>query len=128
MYIIKTENFVLELTPFAGGTVDIKVSSNDFAAVAYFDTNDIFLSGFATQLNTMYEKLEGSAKIQDLYETEGYIEFIAQKRGHIIVRGQLISRRHKNTQQLIFENEIEQTYLQAFVKGLFADYNRYLEE
>lgn len=87
MYIIKTENFVLELTPFAGGTVDIKVSSNDFAATTYFDTNDVFLSGFATQLNKMYEKLEGSAKIQDLYETESYIEFIAQKRGHIIVRG-----------------------------------------
>ena len=66
--------------------------------------------------------------LQDLYETDSYIEFTAQNRGYIAVRGQITRSRNRHTQQLTFENEIEQTYFQGFVSALTADYAKYAEE
>lgn len=127
MYTIKTENVILTLTPVAN-SVMINVWSEGFSAESCFDTEDVLIAGFASQLNEMYQKLDGSAIIQDLYETDSYIQFIAQKRGHIAVRGQIIWIRNRHTQQLTFENEIEQTYLRDFVRALTADYAKYAEQ
>ena len=127
MYTIKTENFILTLTPVAN-SVMIDVWSEGFSAESCFDTEEALISDFASQLNEMYQKLDGSAIIQDLYETDSYIEFIAQKRGHITVRGKITRSRNRHTQQLTFENEIEQTYLRDFVSALTADYAKYAEQ
>lgn len=127
MYTIKTENFILTLTPVAN-SVMIDVWSEGFSAESCFDTEEILIAGFVSQLNEMYQKLDGSAIIQDLYETDSYIEFIAQKRGHITVRGKITRSRNRYTQQLTFENEIEQTYLRDFVSALTADYAKYAEQ
>ena len=117
---------MLRFTPVANAVM-IDVRSEGFSAESCFDTEDALLADFAAQLNEMYQKLEGSAFIQDLYETDSYIEFIAQKRGHITVRGQITWSRNRHTQQLTFENEIEQTYLRDFVSALTADYAKYAE-
>jgi len=127
MYTIKTESFALELTPVAD-FIKIKVCSEGFSSESCFDTEDLLITDFAFQLNEMYKKLDGSAIIQDLYETDSYIEFIAQKRGYIAVRGQITWSRNRHTQQLTFENEIEQTYLRDFVSALTADYAKYAEQ
>ena len=127
MYTIKTENFILTLTPVAN-SVMIDVWSEGFSAESCFDTEEILIAGFVSQLNEMYQKLDGSAIIQDLYETDSYIEFIDQKRGHIAVKGQITCTRNRHTQQLTFENEIEQTYLRDFVSALTADYAKYAEQ
>ncbi len=127
MYTIKTENFILTLTPVAN-SVMINVWSEGFSAESCFDTEEALIAGFASQLNEMYQKLDGSAIIQDLYETDSYIVFIAQKRGHIAVRGEITWTRNRHTQQLTFENEIEQTYLRDFVRALTADYAKYAEQ
>ena len=65
----------------------IDVWSEGFSAKSCFDTEEALIADFVSQLNEMYQKLDGSAIIQDLYETDSYIEFIAQKRGYIAVRG-----------------------------------------
>ena len=127
MYTIKTENFILTLTPVAN-SVMIDVWSEGFSAESCFDTEEILIAGFVSQLNEMYQKLDGSAIIQDLYETDSYIEFIAQKRGHITVRGQIIRVRDRHTQQLTLESEIEQTYLRDFARAFAADYSEYAEK
>ena len=127
MYTIKAENFILTLRPVAN-SVMIDVWSKGFSAESCFDTEEALIADFASQLNEMYQKLEGSAIIQDLYETDSYIEFIAQKRGHIAVRGQITCTRDRHTQQLTFENEIEQTYFRDFVTALTADYAKYAEQ
>ena len=106
----------------------INVWSEGFSAESCFDTEDVLIADFASQLNEMYQKLDGSAIIQDLYETDSYIEFIAQKCGHITVRGQIIWSRNRHTQQLTFENEVEQTYLRDFVSALTADYAKNAEQ
>ena len=101
MYTIKAESFALELTPVAD-FIKIKVCSEGFYAESCFDTEDLLITDFAFQLNEMYQKLDGSSIIRDLYETDSYIEFIAHKRGHITVRGQIICTRGRHTQQLTF--------------------------
>lgn len=77
MYIIETENFNLELMPVAHSTI-ARIYCDNFSANSCFETNDVLIANFALQLNEMNKKLEGSAKIQDLYETSGYTEFIVQ--------------------------------------------------
>lgn len=126
MYSIKTDTFCLELTPIAD-TITIKVSSYDFSAVACIDSDEALTAGFALQINELYENLKGVARLQDLYETDSFIEFTALDLGHIAVRGQIISLRNRQTQQLEFENSFDQTYLRDFAKKLLLDFGRYAE-
>ena len=79
MYNIKTTDFNLEFTPVVD-SVYIEVKYDGFSGRTCFDAEDFLIADFALQLKDMYEKLEGTAKIQDLYETESYIEFAAQKK------------------------------------------------
>lgn len=126
MYTIKTTDFCLEFTPGADSIL-IHVRCGGFSGTACFDAEDFLIADFALQLKEMYEKLEGSAKIQDLYETDSYIEFAAQRFGHILIRGMLIRNERRHTQQLTFEYEADQTYLRNFVAELAADYSKYVE-
>ena len=126
MYTIKTTDFSLEFTPGVDSIL-IKVYCDDFSGITCFDAEDFLIADFALQLKDMYEKLEGSAKIQDLYETDSYIEFAAQKFGHILIKGIIINNKRRYTQQLTFEYDVDQTYLQNFVAELAADYSKYVE-
>ena len=126
MYNIKTTDFNLEFTPVVD-SVYIEVKCDGFSGRTCFDAENFLIADFALQLKDMYEKLEGTAKIQDLYETESYIEFAAQKKGHILIKGVIIKNICRHTQQLTFEYEVDQTYLQRFVSELAADYAEYAE-
>lgn len=56
-----------------------------------------------------------------------YIEFIAFNGGHIKVKGNIHNgNAYGYEQELIFENELDQTYLKSFVKDLFADFEKYV--
>ena len=63
MYTIKTENFILTLTPVVNSFM-INVWSEGFSAESCFDTEEALIADFASQLNEMYQKLDGSAIIQ----------------------------------------------------------------
>lgn len=128
MYAIKTTDFCLEFTPGVD-SVHIEVHCGGFSGITCFDAEDFLIADFVLQLKEMYEKLEGSAKIQDLYETDGYIEFTARKMGHILIKGILISNRYGSgyAQQLSFEYDVDQTYLHKFVSDLVADYSKFAE-
>ena len=126
MYTIKTTDFSLEFTS-AADSILIEVQCDGFSGITCFDAEDFLIADFALQLKDMYDKLEGTAKIQDLYETDSYIEFAAQKTGHILIKGLIINIKRKHTQQLTFEYDIDQTYLQKFVLGLVKDYSKFVE-
>ncbi len=128
MYTIKTSDFSLEFMPVAD-SICIEVQCDGFSGSTCFDAEDFLIADFALQLKDMYEKLEGTAKIQDLYETDGYVEFTARKMGHILIKGILFSNRYGpgHAQQLQFEYDVDQTYLQRFVSELAADYSKYAE-
>ena len=76
MYTIRETDFGLEFAPVAD-SIHINVRCDGFSGSVCFDAEDFLIADFALQLKDMYEKLEGSAKIQDLYETDGYLEFVA---------------------------------------------------
>ena len=137
MYRLKTEHFFLEFNPelhqddfsYAVNTsLSIKVISYGFSAESIMDIDVRKLANFTVQLNELYETLEGSARLEEPYGGHGYIEFMACGRGHIGVKGNIHNgNAYGYEQELSFENEIEQTCLKSFAKGLYANYKRYAE-
>ena len=137
MYKLKTERFLLELRPElhqndlpypVNCSLGVSVSSYGFSAETIMDINASRLGEFAVCLNELYETLKGSAKLEEVYGTESFLEFTAVSRGYIRVRGTLHSGTdYGYTQELNFENEFDQTYLRSFAQDLLADYGRYAE-
>ena len=137
MYRIETDTFILEFSPeihlqdFAypvNVTLGVKVSSYGYSAETFMDVRVQDIAEFAVQLNNLYETLEGEAKLEEPYSVHNYIVFIAEPNGHIKVIGQL---NNKNvfgyTQEINFENEIDQTFLRSFIDQLFTDFRKYNE-
>ena len=129
MYKLETENFALELEPYpANSRLRIKVSSYGYSADAVMDADKVYIAGFAVCLNELYEKLSGTARLEDFgtdFFSESFIEFTAKKNGYIGVSGCIDNRQDYNCrffQQLTFENEFDQTYLRDFARALLADY------
>ena len=132
MYKIKSDRFCLEFEPdvhesdltFKANTnLRVKVVSDGFSADSFMDIDVKDLSCFAAQLHGLYESLEGAARLEEPYSVHNYIEFSAMGGGHIAVRGRINNKNaYGRTQELTFDNEIDQTYLQGFAKKLFADY------
>ena len=137
MYRLKTEHFLLEFNPelhqddfsYAVNTsLSIKVISYGFSAESIMDIDVRKFANFTVHLNEIYETLEGSARLEEPYGGHGYIEFMACGRGHIAVKGNIHNgNAYGYEQELSFENEIEQTWLKSFAKGLYANYKRYAE-
>ncbi|MCQ2975492.1 MAG: hypothetical protein MJ211_11885 [Bacteroidales bacterium] len=127
MYKLKTENFCLEITPIFDSIL-VKVYCDDFSGHTVFDTEDFLVADFILQIKDMYKNLSGSAKIQDLYQTDSYIKFTTNEIGHITVKGEIIYNNQRNTQQLTFETDFDQTYLRDFVDALVADYSKYADD
>ena len=66
--------------------------------------------------------------MEEPYNVHNYIEFIAETGGHIKVMGRLNNNSsYGYTQEINFENEIDQTYLIDFVDRLLADFGKYTE-
>ena len=86
------------------------------------------IAEFALQLKDLYETLSGEARLEEPYSVHNYIELVAKTGGHIRVMGRLNNKSAFGyTQEINFENEIDQTYLRGFVNRLLADFGRYAE-
>ena len=84
------------------------------------------IADFALQLKNLYETLTGEARLEEPYSVHNYIEFIARTGGRIRVMGRLNNKSAFGyTQEINFENEIDQTYLREFVNQLLADFGKY---
>lgn len=137
MYRIGADTFLLELFPEVheqdfvypvNVTLGVKVSSYGYSADTFMDVSVQGIAEFALQLKALYETLTGEARLEEPYSVHNYIEFIAETGGHIRVMGRL---NNKSTfgymQEIIFENEVDQTYLRTFVNRLLADFSKYTE-
>ena len=137
MYRIEADRFILEFFPeiheqdFAYPVnvyLGVKVSSYGYSADTFMDVGVQGIAGFATQLKNLYESLSGKAELEEPYSAHNYIEFSTKTGGHIRVTGRLNNKdAFGYTQEIYFENEIDQTYLREFVNRLFADFSKYSE-
>ena len=135
MYKIEADEFMLRLTPIVhkedlreivNTSLMIDVSSYDFSAKTMLDIDVRDLAEFAAGLHALYEKLHGSVRLTVPYVDECYIEFSADKLGHIRVSGFIDNgNRFGFTQKLQFQNEIDQTRLKEFAKRLCADFGSF---
>ncbi|MDO5601381.1 MAG: hypothetical protein Q4G07_01300 [Oscillospiraceae bacterium] len=112
---------------YAENTIlNINVCSNGFSAVTAMDIDIKGFAIFAKRLLELYQSLSGEAKLEEPYGSK-YIEFEAATGGHIMVKGKLHNGyQNGHFQELYFENEFDQTYLQTFANELFAEHHHYL--
>lgn len=104
----------------------VTVKSDDFSAKADMDIDIKEFINFASQLSLLYSKLKGTAIIQEPYGNQQFIRFAADKTGHIIISGKLISCGQSGHQQeLSFENCVEQTFLSSLMDWLSVIYSKY---
>lgn len=135
MYRLKAESFCLTLRPevhpedlrFPVNTsLSVEVYSRGFSARAVLDLDVRALADFAVRLERLYKTLAGSARLQEPYGAQSCIEFAAKTGGHIAVRGKVCGGAvGGQQQQLLFQNEFDQTCLREFAGALAADFGRY---
>lgn len=105
----------------------IQIVSSGFSAVSTFDLSIVSVAHFAKDLLELYEKLSGSAEIYDLSFGTPFVKFSIGQRGYIHVQGKFIDGSMLNhKQELIFENDFDQTYLRDYAYALFEEYKIYL--
>ena len=134
---IETDTFILELLPKiheqdllypVNVNLGVKVSSYGYSADTFMDVGVQGIADFAAHLKELYESLTGAARLEEPYSADNYIEFIAETKGHIRVVGRLNNKNAFGyTQEIFFENEIEQTCLSGFVNRLYTDFSKYTE-
>ena len=103
----------------------VTVQSCGFSGNASMDISIKEFAKFCCNLSTLYDSLKGNAKIQEPYGYKQYIEFSADKLGHILVNG-IIKSGSEFTHELKFENVIDQTILYRFQKELIETYAKYI--
>ena len=97
----------------------ISVNSDGFCANTDMDIDIKEFVAFVDSLSSLYKTLNGTALIQEPYGERQFVEFSADRSGHIRIRGELSSNgRNGFVQKLNFENCIDQTYLPDFIKNL----------
>lgn len=92
----------------------VRVVSYDFSGAMQMDVGSLDLDEFVRKLTMMYKTLKGEARIEEPYGNKCFINFKIDRTGHVKVNGKL----NVSPQQLLFENEFDQTYLEKFVKHL----------
>ena len=136
MYCIKTENFYLGFRPYVyqnylrapvNTNLEVEIISYGFSAKTVIEIDIRKLAAFAVHLNRLYESLSGSARLEEPYGEQGYIEFEASARGHVKIEGRLAKYTAEYAQRLQFQNEIDQTNLKNFAQSLLADFTAYME-
>lgn len=127
-HFLKSENFDIRLQlkvfeadiAYSSNTIlTISINSDGFCASTDMDIDIKQFVAFVDALSALYSSLTGSAVIREPYGEQQYIEFCADRSGHIDVRGELSSNGRKGfAQKLAFENCIDQTYLPGFINSL----------
>ena len=69
----------------------------------------------------------GSVKIAEPYGHNGYIEFTADKNGHIEVKGRICTVKYPGMRknELYFEAGADQSFFREFIYGLYNEYSEY---
>ncbi len=126
-HFIKSTNFDVSLQlkvfeadiEYPSNTIlTISVNSDGFCANTDMDIDIKQFVAFVDALSALYSSLTGSAVIREPYGEQQFIEFRADRFGHIVVRGELSSNGRKGfAQKLTFENCIDQTYLPGFINS-----------
>ena len=98
--------------------LSVCVSSSGFSASATMDIDIKNVPTFCVELNKVYNLLKGEARMHEIYGDQ-HILFSGDGLGHIMISGLLKSNGANGfSQELKFENFIDQTYLPAFLKRL----------
>ncbi len=113
--------FTVVPNPFIA--VFINVSSEGFSGKADMDIPVKDFGNFAVDLKNLYDSLKGSARLEEPYFPNNFIEFVMTKTGRVVVSGR-IHDCYPRPRTLTFEDEIDQTYLQVFANELFADFGK----
>ena len=125
-YNLQTDSFCLNLDLMVYETdalMQVRVSSDGFAGETQMDINVKEMDAFSKKLWNIYESLNGSAKIQEWYGYQQFLEFEGDGKGHITIRGMICSHSGSGFfQKLKFENRIDQTQLRSFAKELNDSY------
>ena len=135
VHLIKSPNFdirfqlkVFEVDiEYSSNTIlTVSINSDGFCANTDMDIDIKQFVAFVDDLSSLYTSLTGSAVIQEPYGEQQFIEFRADRSGHISVRGELSSNGRKGfVQKLTFENCIDQTYLPGFINSLALYCSKY---
>ena len=112
---------VRDADPFTN--VRVKVFSDGFYGKGDMDVPVKKLANFAVNLKNLYETLKGSARLEEPYFPNNFIEFVVKKTGRVVVSGR-IHDCYPRPRTLTFEDEIDQTYLRGFATALFADFGK----
>lgn len=122
IYRIEKEDFRLDLemdkwydnepgNAYINEELTIRVASEGFSGYTTvdFDTGDFEI--FLNELQKLQETLSGKAELKEPYNSETFLEFEGDGRGHIHISGSITGRNGDWIQELNFENEIDQTFL-----------------
>ena len=104
-------------------TLQISVVSGRFVGAACWDLDFRKLKEFSGQLMRLYQELRGEARLREAYQEDEFLAFAGDGKGHISVFGRLSSHFEDGfSQSLWFENQIDQTELDRFVRDLLREY------
>ena len=134
-YNIKTENFFLELdlqvfetdisiSP-SNTTLKLKVKSFGYTGDSEFEINIKDFIDFIENSHKIYDSLNGNARLEEVYGKKQYIDFLADDKGHILVRGFIFQINDDKEQELKFSSEIDQTVLKNFIEQTIDIYTKY---
>ena len=123
----KTKIFESDMVYPVNTTLTVNVCSFDFSAMTTMDIDIRKFADFTKSLQELYQTLSGKVRLEEPYGKHSYIEFSGKTDGYIKVKGRLYSNhQYGASQELYFENEFDQTYLQCFANELFSNYKKYL--
>ena len=116
---LKLKVFETDIAYTSNTILTISVNSDGFCANTDMDIDIKEFVAFVDSLSSLYKTLNGTALIQEPYGERQFVEFSADRSGHIRIRGEVSSNGRKGfVQKLTFENRIDQTYLADFIKNL----------
>ena len=126
--LLESESFSLSLDfqvfesdiSYPSNTIlSVSVSSAGFYASTTMDIDIKSIPIFCNDLKRVYDSLEGEAKIQESFGNQQYILFVGDRKGHVLISGELNSNGANGFwQELKFENCIDQIFLPQFLKKL----------
>lgn len=116
--------FEADIADSSNTILTVFVRSGDFCGKTDMDIDIKAFAEFVDALSALYETLNGTAIIREPYGYRQFIEFTADRSGHIGISGEVCANSQGGFfQKLAFENTVDQTYLHDFIKtlSLFCD-------
>ena len=129
-HTLTSETFSLELElqifeadiAYSSNTImTVTVESDGFRGCTDMDIDIKDFARFAAGASRLYDTLGGTARIEEPYGHQQFLELAGDGIGHVEVCGML----HSGTQELRFENVFDQTYLKDFAKEIERVYGKY---